>query len=164
MPLTLNVGLSKKIGLPDYGSLGASCNVQVELPTNTIFDDLDAFHRQVRQAYKACTEAVTDELARNQQNGTATSYANPPSATNGNGAHKGNGHANPSTNRINGRRATASQIRAMRAIADWRQLDLARELHLRFGMDRPDDLSIAEASQCIDELKTSANGQSVGRG
>lgn len=31
MPITLNVGLSKKIGLPDYGSLGASCNVQVEL-------------------------------------------------------------------------------------------------------------------------------------
>ena len=66
MPLTLNVGLSKKIGLPDYGSLGASCNVQVELPTNTIFDDLEAFHRQVKQAYKACTQAVIDELARNQ--------------------------------------------------------------------------------------------------
>ena len=31
MPLTLNVGLSKQIGQPDYGSLGASRNVQVEL-------------------------------------------------------------------------------------------------------------------------------------
>jgi hypothetical protein len=31
MPLTLNVGISKKVGLPDFGSVGATCNVSVEL-------------------------------------------------------------------------------------------------------------------------------------
>jgi hypothetical protein len=31
MPMKLNVGLCRKVGQPDYGSLGASCNVEVEL-------------------------------------------------------------------------------------------------------------------------------------
>ena len=43
MPLTLNVGLSKKIGQPDYGSLGASCNLAVELDANLLTTGLERF-------------------------------------------------------------------------------------------------------------------------
>ena len=53
---------------------------------------------------------------------------------------------------------------AVRAIADRRQIDLARELNSRFGVSQPDSLSITEASQCIDELKALGNGQGAGRG
>ena len=31
MSLKLNVGVSRKVGLPDYGSVGASCNLETDL-------------------------------------------------------------------------------------------------------------------------------------
>ena len=34
MPLRLNVGLSRKLGQPDFGSLGATCQVEVELDSS----------------------------------------------------------------------------------------------------------------------------------
>ena len=48
MPLTLNVGISKKIGLSEYGSLGAKCNVAVEPDGSLPQNDLNGFHRRVR--------------------------------------------------------------------------------------------------------------------
>ena len=61
--LRLNVGTNRKIGQPDYGSAGASCNLELELDT-TLFQDLDGLQQVVRRAYAACNQAVNDELAR----------------------------------------------------------------------------------------------------
>jgi len=66
LPLTLNVGLSKKIGQPDYSSLAASCHVEVELDQSLIFHDLEEFHASVSSIFAACRQAVSDELARQQ--------------------------------------------------------------------------------------------------
>lgn len=37
MPMTVKVGLSKKVGQPDYGSLGASCDIELELDGGLLF-------------------------------------------------------------------------------------------------------------------------------
>jgi len=66
MPLKLNVGVSKKMGLPNYSSLGASCHVECELETALLEHDRDRFHEQVQRVYMACRQAVQDELAHHQ--------------------------------------------------------------------------------------------------
>jgi hypothetical protein len=40
MPLRLNVGVSKKVGLPEYSSAGAHCELELEVESG-LLDDLD---------------------------------------------------------------------------------------------------------------------------
>ena len=51
------------------------------------------------------------------------------------------------------RPATASQVKAIRAIASRRKIDLVGLLRDRFGLTTADELGIRQASNLIDELK-----------
>ena len=151
MPLKVSVGLSKKIGLPDYGSLGASVYVEYEADSSLLHNDLAGFHRQVKNAFVACKQAVQDELSGEQ------GQSSQPHS--GNGQHNGNG---TNHRRSNSRKATASQVRAINSISDRLQLDLANWLHQKYGLRVPNELSISDASHAIDELKALPSGNNNG--
>jgi hypothetical protein len=156
--LKLNVGVSRKVGLPDYGSVGASCNLEVEVDAGLLERDLDAFHARVRGVYVAAHQAVHDELAR-----LHAPVAEPqdlpaaPTRHASNGHVGGNGHPDrPLAGRSRLRKpATEAQVRAIRSIANRQRADLDG-LVREFGVDRPEDLSLKQASELIDTLKTAA--------
>jgi hypothetical protein len=165
MPLKVSVGLSKKIGQPDYGSLGASCHVEYEADSTLLNSDLEGFQRQVKNAFIACKQAVQDELHRHQasdQSNQPSHNGNGHSAANSNG--NGNAHSTANSNgngngrtqrRSTGRKATVSQVRALNAIADRLQLSLTDWLYQKYGLRVPAELTIREASSAIDELNDS---------
>jgi hypothetical protein len=160
--MKLNVGVSKKQGLPDYGSVGASCHVEVELEGSLLQNDLETFHRHVRNAYVACSQAVADELCRHQSpagTGAAqpanqpTTKPQPASRSNGN-----NGNGNGS----NGHRASQKQRNYANQLAGQipglgaRRMDsLSQKM---FGKPVA-DLASLDASALIDTLKAIKDGQ-----
>src|SRR5436190_20689700 len=78
MPLTMRVGLSKQISLPN-GSLGASCNIEVEVDVASL-RDVDDFDHTIQEAYSVCRDAVDGEL---HQHGAAVNTNSTPSPRNG---------------------------------------------------------------------------------
>lgn len=176
--MKLNLGFSQKVGQPDYGSIGASCDIQFDLDPNLLFEDPEAFRNQVQGIYQACTQSVHDELARHSRNSQRNGGQHAPTGSgnaatyhgrNGNGSGNGNGRGNGAdghdigNNRVP-RQATQAQVKALHAIATRQQLDLTVLLQARFGVDVPTHLSLQQASQLIDELNGSKNPQSNGSG
>ena len=178
MPLRLNIGLSKKLGLRDYGSLGASCNVDIELEASLLQTDPEAFQRHARNAYDACQRAVQEELARHQAAPTSTS-ANHPSAANGGAARNGNGNGhhtngNGTSQNSNGNGHTQQPTGSPNHRASQKQLDFASQLSRQIkglGVRRLEDLankmfgkpladlSSLDASSLIDTLKAIKEGR-----
>jgi hypothetical protein len=146
--MRITVGLTKKAGLPGYGSLAACC--QVESSEFSAELSSDGFSRRVEQAFAACRRAVEQELQR-QQCG-----AEPPRQPQTNGRPvNGNGD----------RPATPKQLSALRGMAAKSRLP-REELQRVFGGKPLAALTIAEASAAIDRLKggamTGVNGFSKG--
>ena len=152
--LKLNVGFTKKVGEANYGSRGAAVNLELEFDSSLV-GDADRLKERIRQLFGPAKTSVEEELAAaGQPSGSGDGSAGMPSAGNGH-AGKSNGRRRDGT-----RAATASQVRALHAIADRRKLDLNALLAERFQIDDPAGLTITEASNLIDELK----GESAGNG
>jgi hypothetical protein len=92
--------------------------------------------------FRLAKSSIDEELGTAPRNG-----AHP--AQNPAASHSGNGQ----TNGASIRRATPNQVRAIHAIAHRQQLELAPLLRQRFAVDRPDMLTVQDASTLIDDLE-----------
>ncbi len=161
MPMKLNVGVSRKVGMPDYGSVGASCNLELELDAGLLEKDLDGFHARIRAAYVAAHQAVHDELARLHPPANSGIGAPSPArarSLTSNGTTRVNGNGSVGTRAQSDRAraprpATANQLKAIQAIARRQNTDLVGLLRHEYEIERPEDLSIRQASELIDLLK-----------
>ena len=145
MPVKVNIGLSKKVGLPDYGILGDSAHVVFELDGGYDNGSTERFQDAVRRAYAACREAVESELSAQEQASKSQLGGTQQSPI----ASQKSSRSSPDAET---REATPSQIRAIYAIANRNGISLAVVLE-QFNVSRPDDLSIRDASSLIDQLK-----------
>ena len=168
--LKLHAGVSKKVGLPGFSSASASCTIEAELDSS-LLQDHEGFQVVVRRAYASCEQAVEDQIARLTSEGQSEpsqpqeiiEVRTSPAIQ---GASVNRLPPAQFTNPPSPRPATASQVKAIRAIAARRKIDLVGLLRERFGLTTADELGIRDASRLIDELKSDepTNGHANGNG
>ena len=133
--LRLVVGVSRKRGLPGFGSVGASCDLEIRVQPPAL--DTEQFEARVRGAFDRCTRAVDDQLDRartsSREPGDTPMEAHRPV---------------PGT-----RPCTPAQVRALHALARRLDLDLDALVLRRFDAPAPEALSLAQASRLITELQ-----------
>ena len=167
--LKIHAGVSKKVGLPGFSSASASCTIEAELDSS-LLQDREGFQLVVQRAYQSCEQAVQDQIARLTNDGQSDDSqpnTKPQEVieVRTSPAIRGvtvtaNSTETRATNRAvfrdapSPRPATASQVKAIRAIAARRKIDLVGMLRERFGLTTADELGIRQASNLIDELKS----------
>jgi hypothetical protein len=172
MPLKTNVGVSRKIADQNYGSRGASVNLEVELDSSLIHEP-ERFHDRIRQVFRLAQQAIDEEL--NRQHGTASQQTSgttnglatqaPHNGGNGNASNGNVPNGNDQHTNGNGRTATT---------ASEKQLNYARQLAKQIaglGIRRLENLaakmfgkqlvalSTLDASGLIDTLKSIKAGE-----
>lgn len=153
MPIKTNVGLSKKLGLPHFGSVGASCSVEFELAGTLAGPDIERFQRQVRAAFVACRQAVEDELVRQRERSVAAANHG-RGQTHGPARHR---TLTPASGASGASAASDKQLIYLRRLASQipdvglQGLDALVEHRCGKTVAR---LSAAEASRLIDTLKS----------
>lgn len=146
MSFKLNVGASKKVGESNFGSRGASVNLEFELDAAAVADP-EKLRAKVRSLFIIVRSSLAEELH------SGNGHAQPSAPSNGNGESRARGGDDGRAS--NPRPATSSQVKALHAIARSRGVDLTDFLFRLFHVGRADNLTIKQASVAIDELKSS---------
>ena len=164
MTIKINVGVNKKIGLPDYGSAGGHCNIEIEAD-NSILDDAEDFLQRVRDAYEVARMSVEEELSHHRPSGNGNNagatqsrvepqqqrqeYRNDNSRSDNN-SNSGNRYIASAKQQ----QFIASLVKAIKGL-DWRMLD--KYCDVQFGK-ACSQLSPKEASALIDDLQAAKAG------
>jgi hypothetical protein len=150
MPMKLNVGASRKVTDNNYGSRGASINVEMELDAALVGEPAK-LQEKIRQLFGVVRVSLVEELNGQGVPSISLPTTAPAPSTNGHGAAPRGGPLRP---------ATEGQIKALQAMARYRQLNLDHLLFKLFQLHRPEDLTVRQASQAIDELKSTGAAMS----
>jgi hypothetical protein len=153
MPLTINVGLSRKAS-KDYQSTGVSINITAELDQALLAKpeelqaQVDELYSQAQQAIDRQVESLRETEPRShvQRRHPPRQDYRPRNQAGGNGRNGGHSTQGPPV-------MTHSQRRAIESIARRLDVNPAEHIDREFGWVF-NDLTLKEASQVIDHLKS----------
>jgi len=170
MTIKINVGVNKKIGLPDYGSAGSHCVIELEAD-NSVLDNAEQFLQRVKDAYEMARASVEEELAHHRPANTGRSGGTQSGTQSQREPEQqqrqeyrqeyrnDNRNDNSSDNRYiaspKQQQFIASLVKAVKGL-DWRKLD--KYCETKFGR-AVSQLSSKEASQLIDDLQAAKSGR-----
>lgn len=149
MPITLNVGLSRKVS-KDYNSNGYSINLNVELPADAVSDP-STIANSAENLFQLCDQLLEQQI---------TGQGSPSTSGNGNGSTRRNGNGRDGSYQRSGnghsggrRTLTNAQEKAIHNMT--RRLDENADdwAYNEFGADGIKNLSVKQASDFIDILK-----------
>jgi hypothetical protein len=159
MTIKINVGVNKKVGLPDYGSAGSHCNIEIEAD-NSILDNADQFLQRVKDAYEVARQSVEEELSHHRpsngasQNRSTGQSNSEPQREYRQDYRNSNSGSNNHTASDKQQSFIASLIKGVKGL-DWNKLD--KFCGKKFG--KPcSQLSSKEASTLIEDLKAAKSG------
>lgn len=150
MPTKLNVGASRKVTDDNYGSHGASVNLEIELDSSLSTDPAKLQDR-IRQLFTMVHKSLNEELQarRRSQSPRASEPDHLPAAS----APASNGRKPGGSARL----ATSKQVKALYAIAKERGFDLRELLRDRYQVERPEEFTLQQASDLIGELRSASS-------
>ena len=165
MAIKINVGVSKKIGLPDYGSAGSHCNIEIEAD-NSILDNPDQFLQRVRNAYEMARQSVEAELSHHRPGSAganttgASTKAEPAQRQEYRQEYRQEHRSdnNSTGNRIASpkqQQFIASLVKGVKGL-EWATLD--KYCASKWGTNTS-QLSPKQASELIDDLKAAKSGE-----
>jgi len=163
MTIKINVGVNKKIGLPDYGSAGGHCNIEIEAD-NSILDDAEDFLQRVRDAYEVARMSVEEELSHHRPSGNGNNAGATQSRVEPQQQRQEYRNDNSRSDNNSGNRyiASAKQQQFIASLVkgvkglDWKMLD--KYCNSKWGANTS-QLSPKQASELIDDLKAAKSGE-----